>query len=81
MSALNKDIGTFDNMVTALNYHMYQPVILANTGEFGGSTAHAPFSGHEKVIAHVHGSNQLAISMFDIDPTLFKSKTKISSKN
>ncbi|MFB5760927.1 reverse transcriptase domain-containing protein [Paenibacillus medicaginis] len=79
ISALNKDIGTFDNMVTALNYHMYQPVILANTGEFGGSAAHAPFSGHEKVIAHVHGSNQLAISMFDIDPTLFKSKTKLKS--
>ncbi|AKG36835.1 reverse transcriptase domain-containing protein [Paenibacillus durus] len=79
ISALNQDIGTFDNMVTALNYHMYQPVILANTGEFGGSAAHAPFSGHEKVIAHVHGSNQLAISMFDIDPTLFKSKTKPKS--
>lgn len=78
ISALNQDVGTFDNMVSALNYHMYQPVVLANSGEFGGSSVHAPFSGHNKIIAEVHGSNQLAISMFDIDPTLFKSKPKPS---
>lgn len=79
ISALNKDVDTFDNMITALNYHMYQPVILANTGEFGGSAAYAPFTGHDKLIAHVHGGNQLAISMFDIDPTMFKNKSKIKS--
>ena len=78
ISALNKDIGTFDNMVSALNYHMFQPVILANTGEYGGSSAQAPFSGHEKIIAQVHGKDQLAISMFDIDPTLFKTKSRSS---
>ncbi|ETT54368.1 reverse transcriptase domain-containing protein [Paenibacillus sp. FSL H7-689] len=79
ISALNQDVDTFDNMITALNYHMYQPVILANTGEFGGSAAYAPFKGHDKLIAHVHGGNQLAISMFDIDPTMFKNKSKVKA--
>lgn len=76
ISAMNKDIQTFDNMVAYLHYHMYQPVILANTGEFGGSTVQAPFSKHQKTIAHVHGNQQIAISIFEIDPTIFKRKSK-----
>ncbi|WP_042147850.1 RNA-directed DNA polymerase [Paucisalibacillus sp. EB02] len=75
ISALNKDIQTFDNMVSYLHYHMYQPVILANTGEFGGSTVQAPFSKHQRTIAHVHGNQQIAISIFEIDPSLFKRRT------
>lgn len=75
VTALNKDINTFDNMVNALHYHMYQPVILANTGEFGGSTAQAPYTKHDRLIAHVHGQNQIAISVFELDPTVFKSNT------
>ena len=27
-------LKTFDNMVAALRFHMYQPVVLANLGEF-----------------------------------------------
>ncbi|WP_150266139.1 reverse transcriptase domain-containing protein [Paenibacillus tepidiphilus] len=76
VSALNKDVQTFDNLVGMLNYHMYQPVILANSGEFGGSTAQAPFAKHEKLISHIHGSNQVAISVFEMDPTLFKTIKK-----
>jgi len=34
--ALNQDVGTFDNMAAALHYHMFQHVIVSNTGEFGG---------------------------------------------
>jgi hypothetical protein len=34
VAALNQDVQTFDNMVAALHFHMYQPVILANSGEF-----------------------------------------------
>ena len=65
ISALNKDIDTFDNMIDALHYHMYQPVVLVNTGEFGGSAAKAPYKEKcHKQIAHVHGNNQIAISMF-----------------
>ena len=79
VAALNQDVLTFDNMVAALNFHMYQPVVLANSGEFGGSTAQAPFPKHERLIAHAHGNNQIAVSVFEIDPSLFKTKTKIKS--
>jgi hypothetical protein len=65
--ALNEDIDTFDNMVDALFYHMYQHVVLVNTGEFGGSVAKAPYKGHEKLISHVHGAHQVAISTFDMN--------------
>ena len=68
IAALNNDITTFDNMIDALHYHMYQHVVLVNTGEFGGSAAKAPFKlAHHRQIAHSHGSDQIAISIFDID--------------
>ncbi|WP_308142719.1 RNA-directed DNA polymerase [Burkholderia pseudomallei] len=73
VSALNQDVQTFDNMVAALRFHMYQPVLLANSGEFGGSTAQAPYPKHEHMIAHVHGNNQVAVSVFEVDPAPFKS--------
>lgn len=73
VAALNQDVQTFDNMVAALHFHMYQPVVLANSGEFGGSTAQAPLRKHERLIAHVHGNNQVAVSVFEIDPAPFKS--------
>lgn len=76
VSALNKDIQTFDNMIAYLHYHMYQPVILANTGEFGGSSVQAPFTKHNRTIAHIHGNQQIGISIFDIDPTVFKKISK-----
>jgi hypothetical protein len=72
VAAFNRDVETFDNMVAALRFHMYQPVVLANLGEFGGSTAQAPLPKHEKVIAHIHGNNQVAVSVFEIDPSPFK---------
>lgn len=72
VAALNQDVQTFDNMVAALHFHMYQPVILANSGEFGGSTAQVPLPKHERLVAHVHGSNQVAVSVFEIDPAPFK---------
>jgi len=71
VAALNRDVHTFDNMVASLNYHMYQPVILANSGELGGSTALVPLRHHEHLVAHVHGNNQVAISVFDIDPSTY----------
>lgn len=73
VAALNQDVSTFDNMVAALHFHMYQPVILANSGEFGGSTAQTPQPKHERLIAHVHGNQQVAVSVFEVDPSLFKS--------
>lgn len=73
VAALNQDVQTFDNMIAALHFHMYQPVVLANSGEFGGSTAQVPLPKHDRLIAHVHGSNQVAVSVFEVDPSLFKS--------
>lgn len=73
VAALNQDVQTFDNMVAALHFHMYQPVVLANSGEFGGSTAQVPLPKHERLIAHVHGNEQVAISVFEVDPSPFKS--------
>lgn len=72
VAALNQDVQTFDNMVSALRFHMYQPVILANMGEFGGSTAQVPLHKHEHLVAHVHGGNQVAVSVFEVDPSLYK---------
>jgi hypothetical protein len=77
IAALNKDINTFDTMASALQFHMYQPVMLANTGQYGGSTAQAPFKEHhERHIAHVHGNNQATVSLFEVDLTTFKSTAK-----
>ena len=73
VAALNQDVQTFDNMIAALHFHMYQPVALANSGEFGGSTAQAPLPKHERLIAHTHGNHQVAVSVFEVDPSLFKS--------
>ena len=66
--ALNMDVNTFDSMVDALFYHMYQHVVLVNTGEFGGSVAKAPYKErHEKLITHVHGAQQVSISSFKMN--------------
>ena len=75
VAAMNKDVKTFDSMMGALRYHMYQHVIVANTGEFGGSTAQAPYDQeHHRLIAHVHGSRQVAISLFEVDVNHFGPK-------
>lgn len=86
--ALNRDVNTFDTMIDALHYHMYQPVVLVNTGEFGGSVAKAPYKErHEKLITHTHGANQVSISSFEINmfdfrdvASSFKSGKKVKAK-
>lgn len=70
--AHNQDVNTFDNMAAALHYHMYQHVVISNIGEFGGSTIQAPFKEpYERLITHVHGANQIAINVADVDPYAF----------
>ncbi|MER0040889.1 RNA-directed DNA polymerase [Pseudomonas sp. MGal98] len=67
VSAMNKDVKTFDGMIAALRYHMYQHILIANIGEYGGSTAQAPYDQeHRRLISHSHGSEQLAVSVFDV---------------
>lgn len=66
--ALNRDVNTFDSMVEALHYHMYQHVVLVNTGEFGGSYAMAPYNDrHDRLIAHSSGNDQVTINTFKMN--------------
>jgi hypothetical protein len=83
ISALNQDITTFDNMIDALHYHMYQHVVLVNTGQYGGSAAKAPFKlPHHRTIVHNHGNNQIAVSIFEIDMmSLFEDKASSKSED
>jgi hypothetical protein len=73
ISAHNQDVSTFDNMASALQWHMYQHVVISNIGEFGGSTIQAPYKEqYDKLISHVHGVGQISINMADIDLAAFK---------
>lgn len=73
--AHNKDVATFDNMASALHWHMYQHVVIANIGEFGGSTIQAPYKQpFDKLISHAHGVGQISISMADLDLAAFRRK-------
>lgn len=66
--ALNQDVGTFDQMAQALHYHMFQFVIIANNGAYGGSNAHVPKGGsYKRQVFHTHGQPQATISFFEID--------------
>lgn len=88
VSALNQDVATFDSMVDALYYHMYQHVVLVNSGEFGGSVAKAPYKErYDKLITHVHGKEQVSISSFEMnmfdfrsDKSSFKSGKKVKTR-
>jgi hypothetical protein len=73
--AHNRDVSTFDNMASALQWHMYQHVVISNIGEFGGSTIQAPYKEqYDKLISHVHGVGQISINTADIDLAAFKRK-------
>lgn len=66
--ALNLDVGTFDQMAQALHYHMYQLVLIANNGAYGGSNAHVPRGeAYQRQVFHTHGQPQATISFFEID--------------
>ena len=66
--ALNKDVKTFDQMALALHYHMFQLVVVANNGQYGGSNAYWPRSdAHIRQIFHTHGQPQASIAFLEID--------------
>ena len=67
--ALNKDVATFDQMALALHYHMFQLVVVANNGNYGGSNAYWPRRGgaHVRQVFHMHGQPQASIAFFDIE--------------
>lgn len=65
--AFNQDVNTFDHMALALHYHMFQMVVVANNGEFGGSSAHQPMAdSYCRQIFHLHGNNQATLSFLEI---------------
>lgn len=67
--ALNRDVRTFDVMAQALHYHMFQLVVVANNGRYGGSNAYWPKEGgdHLRQVFHMHGQPQSTIAFFEID--------------
>lgn len=67
--ALNRDVGTFDQMSLALHYHMFQMVIVANNGLYGGSNAYAPYKeAYNRQVFHLHGQPQASIAFLEIEP-------------
>ncbi|GAA0723098.1 reverse transcriptase domain-containing protein [Dokdonella soli] len=79
--ALNRDVGTFDQMSLALHYHMFQMVIVANNGLYGGSNAYVPYKEtYSRQVFHLHGQPQASIAFLEIEPIdLFQQrKTKVS---
>lgn len=66
--ALNRDVRTFDQMALALHYHMFQLVIVANNGQYGGSNAYWPSQDAlRRQIFHLHGQPQASIAFLEID--------------
>lgn len=66
--ALNKDVKTFDQMALALHYHMFQLVVVANNGQYGGSNAYWPSSDvNVRQVFHTHGQPQASIAFLEID--------------
>ena len=77
--ALNRDVDTFDRMAQALHYHMFQMVIVANNGLYGGSNAYAPYrKAFERKVFHMHGQPQSSIAFMEIDDIAeFKKRRKL----
>jgi hypothetical protein len=68
VSAFNKDVSTFDQMALALQYHMFQMVIIANNGCYGGSNAYAPYrEPYKRQVFHLHGQPQASMAFLEID--------------
>jgi len=66
--AFNKDVNTFDQMALALHYHMFQYVVIANNGEYGGSNVYAPYDKpFERQVLHLHGQPQASAAFFEIN--------------
>ncbi|BEH09847.1 RNA-directed DNA polymerase [Geobacter sulfurreducens subsp. ethanolicus] len=68
VAAFNKDVSTFDQMALALQYHMFQMVIIANNGCYGGSNAYAPYrEPFKRQVFHLHGQPQASMAFLEID--------------
>mgnify|MGYP000120814829 CR=1 FL=1 len=81
VSAANQDIPTFDNMVQALRYHMYNHTVIVNSGEFGGSAVQAPYKDSwERVLLHNHGKCQASVTIRTLELDHFKNNSSNKTK-
>lgn len=75
VASSNKDTAVYDSMAEAMRFHMYGHVVIANSGEFGGSTIQAPYrNDYERVIVHSHGQDQAVVSMATLHLNDFSKK-------
>lgn len=81
VAALNKDVATFDAMASALHYHMFQHVVVVNTGQYGGTSALAPFKeSYERTVIQHHGNRQVAISFLDVPLDMYDGKRPLKTR-
>lgn len=65
--SFNPDVLTFDQMALALNYHMFQLVLVANSGNYGGSNAYWPHENRlRRRVFHMQGQPQANVAFVDI---------------
>lgn len=75
VASSNKDTTAYDSMAEAMRFHLYGHVVIANSGEFGGSTIQAPYrNDYERVIVHSHGHDQAVVSMATLHLNDFSKK-------
>lgn len=64
VSALNWDVHTFDAIVHACQFTMFQHIILVNSGQYGGSTVQAPYEeSYGRILVQHHGMDQTVVSI------------------
>lgn len=79
--ALNRDVNTFDQMALALHYHMFQLVIVANNGAYGGSNAYLPYrESYLRQIFHLHGQPQASVAFLEIGDVASFLQRKINAQ-
>jgi hypothetical protein len=80
--ALNRDVNTFDQMALALHYHMFQYVIVANNGQYGGSNAYQRNGEtHQRQVFHLHGQPQASVAFLEIDDIAAFLKRKVEAQD
>ena len=64
VSALNRDVHTFDDIVKTCRFTMFQHIILVNSGQYGGSTVQAPYEEeYRRILVQHHGMDQTIVSI------------------
>ena len=68
VSALTRDVHTFDDIVNACRFTMFQHIILVNSGQYGGSTVQAPYKQeYRRILVQHHGMDQTVVSICEVN--------------